>query len=94
MCRLPIGPIGTYLSLRDINWGPAVEQAAGASYNRWIVHNGRDRQMLMAMAQQVRYRDISVVQTSFDTPRHQWNPNKVPPQELTTVLDQLIINGA
>ena len=44
---MPIGPIGSHLTLTDDKWAAAVEVAIGRALSTFIVHNFADQKVLM-----------------------------------------------
>jgi chromosome segregation ATPase len=51
---MPIGPLGTHITLQDKRWGMAVETALGNTLNSFLVSSARDKSMLYQLCKQVR----------------------------------------
>jgi chromosome segregation ATPase len=51
---MPIGPLGTHITLQDKRWGMAVETALGKTLNNFLVSSARDKSTLYQLCKQVR----------------------------------------
>lgn len=67
-------------------WSLAVDAAIGQHLGNFVVHDAHDVRLLRALAREAGYAQVTVTQLNFDVPRHSMPPGRLPPAELTTLL--------
>ncbi|KAK9816925.1 hypothetical protein WJX72_007128 [[Myrmecia] bisecta] len=87
--RLPIGPVGSQLALKDSRWAKVVEICIGRQLETFLVHDRHDSEKLRALAQRFRLPMPAITIINFDIPPHTMPPNKLPDGRFTTVLSVL-----
>jgi len=87
----PLGPVGCYLSLQEVEWSTAVEVCLGGLLNAFVVGSYADKNALMRLAAQAKCRlgVVYVVKDFARTPRHAPEPGRLPPDHLKTMLHVL-----
>eukprot|EP00884_Botryococcus_braunii_P001678 jgi/Botrbrau1/11510/Bobra.0198s0007.2 len=91
--RLPIGPIGSHLKLKDPKWGKAVEASIGHIFNSYVVHCHEDCQTLKGVSScREKFGNLQIISYNFDVPMLNLSDGRFPPvpDKYFTVLKALI----
>lgn len=75
--RMPIGPIGQFIKLRDESWAPAIEVSIGRqTLQTFIVHNSQDASLLQSLIPRGQRPNITIA--NLDRERYRICPKDMP----------------
>ncbi|KAA8499594.1 Structural maintenance of chromosomes protein 6 [Porphyridium purpureum] len=86
----PVGPIGSFVSVRDHKWAKAAQTAIGRNLlQSFLVHDSHDEKVLRGLLDRIR---VSMVQTPLNVGPYSIPEDARPPREYHTLLDQLVVS--
>eukprot|EP00941_MAST-03F_sp_MAST-3F-sp1_P002344 g2344.t1 len=91
--RMPLGPLGLHIKLKDKQWGKAVEANVKQVLSSFVVHNNQDRKVFNKLRKQARcsFNEANVIMYNLDRPRLELPASKIPSKEFLSVLDVLVL---
>ena len=81
-----LGPIGSYLSLKDETTAQPVEAAIGRSLATWLVSNSHDQHLLMGMAKRKNMGWLRVSKVDFGRPMYNYPDTRTGLPSIISVL--------
>lgn len=92
--RKPIGPLGSFLRVRDPKWTLPIEFSISAAVlSAFVVHNLTDAEALRRLAEQRKYPIPRILVQDMDAPLYRPRAELLPPAELITVHSQIRIEA-
>jgi chromosome segregation ATPase len=90
--RKPIGPLGSFLRIRDPKWALPIELCiSSAILSAFVVHDLADADALRDLAQRKSYPIPRILVQNMDAPPYCPRAEQLPPPELVTVHSQIVI---
>ncbi|KDR12930.1 structural maintenance of chromosomes protein 6 isoform X2 [Zootermopsis nevadensis] len=91
--KMPKGPVGAYIKLKDASWAPALESFLGSFLRSYCVDSARDAQVLMQIFNDVlgKERKPAIITSRFFDKVHNVSKFAVKADGYSSILDSVVV---